>query len=97
MAHARIWTLLAIVVAGTFHAPGAEVAVPFEAQTSAGFGELTDLGPLPAGAGADLILTRQLATLFDGIDFASADSESIARTVVRTVVEGAVIELTIIE
>jgi hypothetical protein len=88
-----------LFLAGTWRAPGEEVAAPFTLESDASWGELADLAAVgPAGAGdrVDVTLTRSLAGLFDDVAL-DGDSDEAAAQVLRNLVEDAVVDVVLSE
>ena len=91
---------------GTYQAPAAGNAVPFTVRTPVANGVQSDLFPpdrygdetaalrVDTGSeGAVVVVRRNLATLFDGIDFATADERRIGRQVLTNLINTITIEI----
>ncbi len=81
---------------GTYQLPGARDARPFSIHSAMAHGVLLELDPrAPSRTGAlEVVLTRRLDTLFDGLEFESASDVQRASAILTNLMAGARLERT---
>lgn len=91
---------VSLVLEGWWWPAGGGDAQPLSLRSSLAWGNLMDLaevGRAGAGERAEVRLTRRLAGLFDGVDLAAEDGQSVAYGVLGNLVGGTSAALTLVE